>query len=142
MDMITAIATELKRIFPDVVIYREQKKQGFKEPSFYVHSINSTVKDELGTYQFRRFNFALMYFPDSTKENVREQCEIIQQQLMDNFLHLSNPHLRLKEKEMKIIDNVLQMTFTIDGRFALHQEFEPVKELDIKLGGKKHGQKD
>ena len=64
MDIIGRIGQQLKKLFPDTVIYRKNQKGGFQEPSFFVSKITTTRVPELFGRQKRTYQYQLVYFPN------------------------------------------------------------------------------
>lgn len=138
MDIIQAIANKIAQFVPDATIYRESIEQGFEAPSFYIHSINGTSKDELMEYQMRRESFCIMYFPDTNNEDVgvREQCMMMERQLYDNMDYLPDYNLKIKGKDSQIVEEALQFKFKVSYRVVNVDEAEKARmerlELEIK----------
>lgn len=135
-DITLAIANQLERIFPDVTIYRENVKQGFKEPCFFVHEISSTSAKELGSHQMRKNLYAVMYFPDSKNDDagVREQAEIVREKLLDQFDFIEDLKLRVLDRESQFLDDALQLTFKLQYRVTKQDTTGKMKDLTIKGG--------
>jgi len=143
MDITQAIADQLDLIVKDAKIYRENRPQGFKEPSFYIYEIQGTSSGELMGYQFRKHLYCVMYFPDTSREGieVREQCEIMREKLMNEFQAIDALSLKLKllDREAKINDGALQFTFKLRFRMAKGKEDPGMQNLVAEGGLKKNG---
>lgn len=140
MDVTLAIANQLAKIVPDATIYREQQEQSFDEPSFYVYEINTTSKGELMSYEARKHLYCVMWFPDSKQDDpgIKEQCENMRSMLLDEFQRLDELSLAILDKEAKIIDGALQLTFKLRYRVA-RQNTTPKLESLEQQGGLKRG---
>ena len=62
MDVRKEVIKKLDSVFPDIEIYGEEIKQGFKEPCFFVAQINTDHKQELGKRYKRTYSFGVQYF--------------------------------------------------------------------------------
>lgn len=140
MDVTLAIANQLAKIVPDATIYREQQEQSFDEPSFYVYEINATSKGELMSYEARKHLYCVMWFPDSKQDDPgeKEQCEIMRSLLLDEFQRLDELSLAILDKEAKINDGALQLTFKLRYRVGL-QDNKPKLDGLEQQGGLKRG---
>lgn len=134
------IAKEINRIFPDVVVYRENQEQGFQEPSFYIYEIVANSSDEIMHQQMRTHLYCLMYFPESKSDNpgVKEQCESARQTLLDAFDFLPDVSLKILDKEARIESGALNFTFKLRYKVREEREFNPMEHLK-ETGGLKYG---
>lgn len=143
MDIIQAIANKIAQFVPDATIYRESIEQGFEAPSFYIHSINGTSKDELMKYQMRRESFCIMYFPDANNEDVgvREQCMMMERQLYNNMDYLPDFNLKIKDKDSQIIEEALQFKFKVSYRVVNVDDMEiaRMERLELEIKENEHG---
>lgn len=140
MDVTLAIANQLAKIVPDATIYREQQEQSFDEPSFYVYEINATSKGELMSFEARKHLYCVMWFPDSKQDNPgeKEQCENMRSLLLDEFRRLDELSLAVLDKEAKINDGALQLTFKLRYRVIQEDTTSKLETLD-QQGGLKRG---
>lgn len=140
IDVTLNIANQLAEIVPDAIIYREQQEQSFEEPSFYIYEIQSNSKDELMDYQMRSHLYCVVWFPDSSLDDpgVKEQCENMRQKLLDELSFIDGLQVKVLNKEAKINENTLNLTFKIRYRVTKPQENNQLKELQTN-GGLKNG---
>ena len=114
MDVTQGIIDKLADIFrgEGFSFYRNNQKQGFKEPSFFVQQINIGSKKELSNRQRRRYPYALMYFPE---EKNRQACEAMAERLLEHFTVVDG-FSHVYDAETQIIDDVLQFRFVLHLR--------------------------
>lgn len=111
ISIVDLIATELKRIFPRITLYKENQRAGFKEPAFFVEKIMTQVTPELMDYQFRKYHYQLVYFPEPYKP--RTDMERVEEILLDQFTKLDQ-YASIRNREFsQSSDNTLQMTFEV-----------------------------
>lgn len=110
MNIIQRIGDQLASIVPGVPIYRENQKGGFKEPSFFVSSINTDVKPELFERQKRTYSYQAVYFPKL--KQTKSDMEAMQETLLDHFTVL-NEFAYIRNRTFNEVDNTLTMTFNV-----------------------------
>ena len=110
MNIIDRIGGLLKSIAPELTVYRENQREGFKEPSFFVSSINTTVKPELFGRQQRTHSYQIVYFP--TLQAPKTDMERMQDLLLDNFLALPE-FATIRNRSFEVVDGALTMTFEV-----------------------------
>ena len=104
------IAEKLAIICPETPIYKNNQKMGFKEPSFFIVKIGTEVKPEWMNYQFRKYSYQLIYFPDP--EDINSDIEAKESILLDTFTEL-NEFAKIRNREFKVSDDTLQVIFEI-----------------------------
>lgn len=132
ISIIDLIGNELSNLFPDIPIYRENQKGGFKEPSFFVEKIITSVNPELFDIQSRNYSYQLVYFPklDEPKADI----EIVEEILLDNFTRLTD-YAVIRNRDFKQSDdNTLLLTFSI--KIRAHKVDVSTKQQNIKFKGK------
>lgn len=110
MNIIDQIGAVLASICPDVPIYKENQKGGFKEPSFFVSSINTHTTPELFDRQKRTYSYQLVYFP--TLDKPKADMERMQDFLLDNLTVLPD-FATIRNREFQVVDGALTMTFDV-----------------------------
>lgn len=113
MDIINRIGRQLKKLFPDAVIYRKNQKGGFKEPSFFVSKITTTRVPELFGRQKRGYQYQVVYFPDP--DNAERDIEWMEDQLLGGFTQLDD-FAPIRDLDFQIVDGALTATFSVDIR--------------------------
>lgn len=112
-ELYQSIAVGLKLV-KDCTVYREDVPQNFKIPSFMVtiydqnpsRGINGRLKNEI--------NLDILYFPENKgKTELQEECWSVGQELAREF---TAPGFKIKNRNLKIEDNVLYFLFDVDYR--------------------------
>lgn len=130
MNIVERIGQELKRICPEIPVYREQQREGFIEPSFFVEPVNSTLNPELFNYQNRNYGFQVVYFPNPNKPAV--DMETIKDILMNNFNTLSD-WATLRNRSFNTVDNTLVVNFDVIIR--AYPDVKEQKQQEMKYYG-------
>lgn len=110
MNIIDQIGAMLASLFPNVIIYKENQQGGFKEPSFFVSSIGTSVKPEPFNRQKRAYSYQVVYFPDPSYPKV--DMERMQDLLLDNLLILPQ-FATIRNREFQVVDGTLAVTFDV-----------------------------
>lgn len=110
MNIIERIGNQLAKDVPGVTINRENQTGGFKQPSFFIESINTGVKPELFSRQKRTYSYQIVYFPKLDKP--KADIEAMQEKLLDNFTVLDG-FAYLRNRSFEEVDLTLTMTFDI-----------------------------
>lgn len=136
-DLTKRIADEISILVPGTPIYRENQRAGFEEPAFFVEKIMTQVTPELMNYQFRKYHYQLIYFPNPDKP--RTDMERVEEILLDQFTSLDR-YASIRNREFsQSSDNTLQMTFEVWIR--AYPEDDAPKQGSIKIkNGVKHEQ--
>ncbi|WP_461244460.1 phage tail terminator family protein [Secundilactobacillus muriivasis] len=128
MNIIDQIGAVLQSLFPDLPIYKEDQKGGFKEPSFFVSSIGTGATPELFERQKRTYSYQLVYFP--TLDKPKADMERMQDLLLDNFTVLPE-FATIRNREFQVVDGALTGTFDVVIR-AYPKDNTPKQEtIDI-----------
>lgn len=129
------IATELNRLLPDIPVYRENQRGGFKEPSFFVEKIKTAITPNFFGIQVRDNHYQLVYFPNPDKPN--EDMDTMEEFLTDNFKQLSD-FATLRDRNFDRSDSTLLMTFLVSFRAVPADDGNKQQTLDYQ-GGLKDG---
>lgn len=107
---IKLILDELYRVFgEDITIYRENVKEGFEEPSFFVPSPTLISKSELGNKYKTNYSYQIIYFPRT--DHINDDIEDTIMLFNYSFLNLGN--YTVHNKNMTQSDNALVFTFDL-----------------------------
>ena len=80
-SIIESISITLNAEFGDKYkIHREEKKQGLKEPCFFIQCLNPTEELFFWKRYFRQNQFCIQYFPLSEDDRNRECCSVLERQ--------------------------------------------------------------
>lgn len=106
-----SIAAGLKEVRP-CKVYNEDVPQNFMQPSFLItfyeidpsRGVNGRFKNSVRA--------DILYFPESKRESV-EECWLVAQDLSREF---AIGDFKIKNRNLKIVDNVLHFLFDVDYR--------------------------
>lgn len=110
MDIIELIGQLLVDIAPDVPVYQENQKGGFKEPSFYVSGIGAQSKPEFFDRQKRIHGNQVVYFPNPSKPN--QDMAAMEQRLLDQFKTLPG-FAHIRDRNFSRSDGALTVDFNV-----------------------------
>lgn len=110
MNIIEKIGELLKSIAPELTVYRENQREGFKEPSFFVSQITTTVKPEMFDRQNRKYFYQVVYFP--AVERPKTDMANMQDTLLDRFLVLPE-FATIRNRSFEVVDGTLTMQFEV-----------------------------
>lgn len=115
-----SIISALDQHFPEVKIYGEEIKQGFKEPCFFVKLFPVSQDQLLGRRYQRSHSFDIHYFAESNEE-LHDMAE----QLYDKMelISLGGSFIRSTGMRHEIVDGVLH--FFVDYNFHLQRSVDP-----------------
>lgn len=133
-EMISAITRKIKDKYPEVTVYKDKVKQGFKTPCFFVTCLNAE-QNKVGRDKYDSeylFNVRFhMKEPDRVELLVKgeELQELLQEVRKDKEL------LRGKELKYEIVDDILQFFASYKQGFVKVEDRGPLMEsLDIREG--------
>ena len=66
-EIVNAIGLKLSENFEGIDVHREELKQGFKEPCFFIDLLNPSEKQIVGNRYLRSYLFDITYFPKDKK---------------------------------------------------------------------------
>lgn len=115
----------LKAVKP-CTFYREDVPQNFKQPSFLIsfydqnpmHGINGRLKNTV--------NVDVSYFPED-RINAKEECWSVGQDLSRELLV---PGFKIKNRNLKIEDDVLHFLFDVDYREYQEDSISKMQDMN------------
>ncbi len=111
------IAAGLKKIRP-CTIYQEDVPQNFKTPAFLIIFYDQNPKRGINGCLNNRVRVDVAYFPES-KTDPQEACWSVGEDLIREFLI---EDVKVKNRNLKITDNVLHFMFDVDYREYLETD--------------------
>ena len=125
-DIINGISVILNQEFgSDYKIYKENIKQGLKEPCFNIVMLEPTQSAKLPNRYFRTYPFDIHYFPKSTTDAKAEMYEVAERLfiILEYILVVDNLCNGSKMRA-EIVDGVLHF-------FVNYDMFVKTEEVDI-----------
>lgn len=119
-SIITGISQKLDQEFNNenkYTIYSEHKKQGFKEPCFFIMNLNNSQEKLISTRYRKLYSFDIHYFAEDTI-NVNNELNRVMEKLYNalEYITVDEDLVRSLKMRAETIDNVLH--FFID--FNIH----------------------
>lgn len=110
-------------------IYREAKKQGLKEPCFFIQCLNPTKRLFFRNRYFRQNQFCIQYFPKDELHG-NEECYAVAERLLSclEWLTVNGDSVMGAQMKYKIIDGVLHFFVNYDMFVYKVAESVPVME--------------
>lgn len=128
-SIIEAISISLNAEFGDnYKIYREVKKQGLREPCFFIQCLNPTKQLFLKKQYIRKNPFCIQYFPKTEQEN--EECLAVAERLFLclEYLVLEDRTVRGTQMRYELVDGILH--FFVDYNMFVDKVEEAVPDME------------
>lgn len=118
-DIQLAAVAKLKELFPDetrkIRRYIDDIPQEFKKPAFVLFEVDQDYSKRINTKYNGRITFDLAFFSDKATQEIKSDCLSVQETLLRGFdLIGTNNLFRVLNKNARITDNVLHMTFDVN----------------------------
>ncbi len=107
-ELFNAISTSIYEEFGnDYEIYREEIKQGLKEPCFFISCLKPEVNKFLNNRYFSNIPFCIQYFPVTQDKNI--ECICVSERLFDCLEYIKDNDSTIMGSNMnyEIVDGVL-----------------------------------
>jgi len=133
-SIIEAISIALNGEFgDDYEIYREEVKQGLKEPCFFVFCLNPQHEQFLGKRYFRTNQCCIQYFPKSDL-NGQEECADVAERMMWCLEYIiaysEEKPIRGTSMKYEVVDGVLNFFVNYDLFIIRTEEQIAMEEMD------------
>lgn len=126
-DIINGIAVKLNQAFgSDYTIYKENVKQGLKEPCFFILPLEPTQEAKLPNRYLRTYPLDIHYFPKNGKSEMYEVAEILFLEL--EYVNVLANLIRGTKMRYELVDNVLH--FFITYEFFIKKEMDAVDHME------------
>ncbi|WP_099335732.1 phage tail terminator family protein [Clostridium cadaveris] len=133
-EIISAITRKIKDKYPEVTVYKDKVKQGFKTPCFFVTCLNGE-QNKVGRNKYNRdYLFNIRFH---MKEPDRVELLIKGEEIQELLQEIKNGNELLRGKELKyeIVDDILQFFVSYKQGFVKVEDRGPLMEnLDLKEG--------
>ena len=121
-----AITQKLKELYPNCRVYADNVPQNFKTPTFFIFVIEQEYNKRLDNKYNSRISFDVAYFSNKGKNEIKSDCLNVQETLLREFDEVGE--FRTLNKNARITDNVLHVTFEIRYSELKPEEFIPMKD--------------
>lgn len=124
-DVKQAIISKLQEVYPTgYTIYDETVPESISKPAFLVTLINHSVSSRLNCRFTNTLTLDLSYYSDKT--DLRADCILVQEELLRK-LDIVGAY-RALNKNAKIMDNVLHITFEIRYSEMIKESFNLMQQ--------------
>lgn len=113
-DIINGISTKLNQVFgSDYKIYKEEIKQGLKEPCFSIVVLEPSQEAKLPNRYFRSYPFDIHFFPESKTKN--EMYNVAEKLLIElEYITVLDNLCRGTKMRYEMVDGVLHFFVNYD----------------------------
>lgn len=128
-SIIESISVRLDAEFDGLEVHREERKQGLKEPCFFVLCINPTNKLFLNKRYFRANQFCVQYIPKAGGKK-KAECYEVGERLFDclEWLEVGGDLVMGTKMKYEVVDGVLH--FFVNYDLFVYKVAEPVPLME------------
>lgn len=133
-DIINGIAVKLNQTFgADYKIYREDIKQGLKEPCFSIVHLQSDTSAKLPNRYLRQNSFDVHYFPKDLNNAKAEMYEVAEKLFLAlEYIKVIDNLCRGVKMRVEMVDNVLHFFVNYDLFIKKTTDYvDHMKTIDI-----------
>ncbi|MPM69577.1 hypothetical protein SDC9_116525 [bioreactor metagenome] len=141
-DVISIITSSIASAFLEAEgykVYKENIKQDFDTPAFYVAEINHTHTPLIGRASRKRFSMSVKYYPDeSNTDEVKQELHGVAAQLLEIFKIMSYKNNTIKgyNMESRIQNDVLHFMFDVKIKTLKAKETNKFGPLEVEVNVK------
>lgn len=129
-SIIESISITLNAEFGDKYkIHREEKRQGLKEPCFFIQCLNPTEELFFWKRYFRKNQFCIQYFPEN-KLHWKEECYAVGERLFSclEYLDVGGDLVMGTKRKYEVVDGILH--FFVNYDLFVYKVAEPVPFME------------
>ena len=110
-------------------IHREEKRQGLKEPCFFIQCLNPTEELFFWKRYFRKNQFCIQYFPEN-KLHGKEECYAVGERLFSclEYLDVGGDLVMGTKRKYEVVDGILH--FFVNYDLFVYKVAEPVPFME------------
>lgn len=115
-SIIESISITLNAEFGDKYkIHREEKRQGLKEPCFFIQCLNPTEELFFWKRYFRQNQFCIQYFPED-KQHKKQECHAVAERLFSclEYLDVGGDPVMGTKMRYEVADGILHFLVNYD----------------------------
>lgn len=137
-DIISIISNAVSTAFSAANVYKENTKQGFDSPAFYIAEINHTHTPLIGRASRKRYSMSVKYYPDENNiDEVKKELHGVAAQLPDvlEIMSYNNNTIKSYNMESRIEDDILHFMFDVKVKMIKPKDtykFGPL-EVDVNV---------
>ena len=128
--MIESVSISLNAEFGDQYkIHREEKKQGFKEPCFFIQCLNPAEELFLGKRYFRQNQFCIQYFPEDVLHG-NQECYAAAERLFSclEYLEVGGDLVKGTKMRYEVVDGILH--FFVNYNLFVYKVRESIPKME------------
>lgn len=129
-SIIESISITLNAEFGDKYkIHRGEKRQGLKEPCFFIQCLNPTEELFFWKRYFRKNQFCIQYFPEN-KLHGKEECYAVGERLFSclEYLDVGGDLVMGTKRKYEVVDGILH--FFVNYDLFVYKVAEPVPFME------------
>ena len=129
-SIIESISITLNAEFGDKYkIHREEKRQGLKEPCFFIQCLNPTEELFFWKRYFRQNQFCIQYFPEY-KMHGKQECYAVGERLFSclEYLDVGGDLVMGTKRKYEVVDGILH--FFVNYDLFVYKVTEPVPFME------------
>ena len=129
-SIIESISITLNAEFGDKYkIHREEKRQGLKEPCFFIQCLNPAEELFFWKRYFRKNQFCIQYFPEN-KLHGKEECYAVGERLFSclEYLDVGGDLVMGTKRKYEVVDGILH--FFVNYDLFVYKVAEPVPFME------------
>ena len=129
-SIIESISITLNAEFGDKYkIHGEEKRQGLKEPCFFIQCLNPTEELFFWKRYFRKNQFCIQYFPEN-KLHGKEECYAVGERLFSclEYLDVGGDLVMGTKRKYEVVDGILH--FFVNYDLFVYKVAEPVPFME------------
>lgn len=114
------------RAVKDCTVYREDVPQGFRTPCFMVTIYDQNPSKGINGRLKNTVSLDILYFPEKGGADVQQECWGVGQALIRELVV---PDFKMKNRNLKIEDNVLHFQFDVGYREYLEDDSRQMQNV-------------
>lgn len=138
-DVISIISNTISKSFTGIDIYKENVKQDFSTPAFYIAEINYTHNPLIGRASRSRFSMSIKYFPDENNtDEEKQELHGVAAQLPDilKVMSYDNRTIKAYNMESRIEDDILHFMFDVKVKILKSKDTNKFGPLEVDVNVK------
>lgn len=138
-DVISIISKTVSNAFADAEIYKENIKQDFNTPSFYIAEINHTHSSLIGRASRKRFSMSVKYFPDERNtDEIQKELHGVAALIPDiiELMSYENKTIKAYNIESRNEDDVLHFMFDVKVKILKSKDTNKFGPLEVDVNVK------
>ena len=129
-----SIARELNRVFPDIVVYKEEQTNPYQFPNFFILQLSVNSVEDRKDHYFQTFLYEIRYRQIADVElepQIEKRLDNVGLQLITEFnrIIIDERPYRVLQPNYEKVDKVGHFTFQV----RVQVEKEPIEEVKMQV---------